>query len=144
MYRAVPSGRTRSERSVVWVENKVNFDKPLNIMVAAITMIIAIGQFAFTVGGISFNGIAIGTVSASVAALSVDSVIVEGNLVDDCRNGYIEVERSNDVRVSANLCYGPITTTQPPRRRCVKYSTEGRYARGSIVDISKNSKLKIT
>lgn len=28
----------------IWVENKVNFDKPLNIMVAAITMIIAIGN----------------------------------------------------------------------------------------------------
>ena len=42
----------------IWVENKVNFDKPLNIMVAAITMIIAIGQFAFAFNGISFNGIA--------------------------------------------------------------------------------------
>ena len=51
----------------IWVENKVNFDKPLNIMVAAITMIIAIGQFAFTVGGISFNGIAIGTIVILVA-----------------------------------------------------------------------------
>ena len=46
----------------IWVENKVNFDKPLNIMVAAITMIIAIGQFAFAFNGISFNGIAIGTI----------------------------------------------------------------------------------
>lgn len=45
----------------IWVENKVNFDKPLNVMVAAITMIIAIGQFAFAFSGISFNGIAIGT-----------------------------------------------------------------------------------
>ena len=36
-------------------------------MVAAITMIIAIGQFAFTVGGISFNGIAIGTIVILVA-----------------------------------------------------------------------------
>ncbi|MBS7075156.1 MAG: nitrate reductase, partial [Bifidobacterium longum] len=51
----------------IWVENKVNFDKPRNIMVAAITMIIAIGQFAFTVGGISFNGIAIGTIVILVA-----------------------------------------------------------------------------
>ena len=51
----------------IWVENKVNFDKPLNIMVAAITMIIAIGQFAFTVGGISFNGLAIGTIVILVA-----------------------------------------------------------------------------
>ena len=32
-----------------------------------ITMIIAIGQFAFTVGGISFNGIAIGTIVILVA-----------------------------------------------------------------------------
>ena len=47
----------------IWVENKVNFDKPVNIMVAAITMIIAIGQFAFTIGGTSFNGIAIVIVS---------------------------------------------------------------------------------
>ena len=51
----------------IGVENKVNFDKPLNIMVAAITMIIAIGQFAFTIGGISFNGIAIGTIVILVA-----------------------------------------------------------------------------
>ena len=51
----------------IWVENKVNFDKPLNIMVAAITMIIAIGQFAFAFNGISFNGIAIGTIVVLVA-----------------------------------------------------------------------------
>ena len=51
----------------IWVENKVNFDKPVNIMVAAITMIIAIGQFAFTIGGTSFNGIAIGTIVILVA-----------------------------------------------------------------------------
>ena len=51
----------------IWVENKVNFDKPVNIMVAAITMIIAIGQFAFTISGISFNGIAIGTIVILVA-----------------------------------------------------------------------------
>ena len=51
----------------IWVENKVNFDKPLNIMVAAITMIIAIGQFAFAFNGISFNGIAIGTIVILIA-----------------------------------------------------------------------------
>ena len=44
----------------IWVENKVNFDKPVNIMVAAITMIIAIGHT-------SFNGIAIGTIVILVA-----------------------------------------------------------------------------
>ncbi|NEG88712.1 uracil-xanthine permease family protein [Bifidobacterium aerophilum] len=51
----------------IWVENKVNFDKPLNIMVAAIVMIIAIGQFEFAFNGIQFNGIAIGTIVILVA-----------------------------------------------------------------------------
>lgn len=36
-------------------------------MVAAITMIIAVGQFEFAFNGISFNGIAIGTVVILVA-----------------------------------------------------------------------------
>ena len=51
----------------IWVEHKVNFDKPVNVMVAAITMIIAVGQFEFAFNGISFNGIAIGTVVLLVA-----------------------------------------------------------------------------
>ncbi|MFU0663442.1 uracil-xanthine permease family protein [Gardnerella vaginalis] len=46
----------------IWVENKVNFDKPVNIMIAAIVMIIGIANFQFAVYGIQFNGIAIGTV----------------------------------------------------------------------------------
>ena len=47
----------------IWVENKVNFDKPLNIMVAAIVMIIGIGRFHVRVqAALQFNGIAIGTV----------------------------------------------------------------------------------
>lgn len=46
----------------IWVENKVNFDKPVNVMVAAIVMIIGIANFAFAIGDVQFNGIAIGTV----------------------------------------------------------------------------------
>lgn len=46
----------------IWVENKVNFDKPVNIMIAAIVMIIGIANFQFAVSGVQFNGIAIGTV----------------------------------------------------------------------------------
>ena len=49
----------------IWVENKVNFDKPVNVMVAAITMIIAVGQFEFAFNGISFNGIASAPSSSS-------------------------------------------------------------------------------
>lgn len=46
----------------IWVENKVNFDKPINIMIAAIVMIIGIANFGFALGDIQFNGIAIGTI----------------------------------------------------------------------------------
>ena len=51
----------------IWVENKVDFAKPVNMTVGAVTMIIGIADFTFAVQGVSFNGIAIG----SVAALAV-------------------------------------------------------------------------
>ena len=51
----------------IWVENHVNFDKPLNAMVAAIIMIIGIADFTFAVQGVQFNGIAIGTIVILVA-----------------------------------------------------------------------------
>ena len=51
----------------IWVENRVNFDRPLNAMVAAIIMIIGIADFTFAVQGVQFNGIAIGTIVILVA-----------------------------------------------------------------------------
>lgn len=46
----------------IWVENRVDFNKNINVMVAAVTMIIGIADFTFAVQGISFNGIAIGSI----------------------------------------------------------------------------------
>ena len=46
----------------IWVDNHVNFDKPVNVMTAAVTMIIGIANFTFAVSGVQFNGIAIGTI----------------------------------------------------------------------------------
>ncbi|MFC2372843.1 MAG: uracil-xanthine permease family protein [Parascardovia denticolens] len=51
----------------IWVENKVDFAKPVNMSVAAVTMIIGIADFTFALNNTSFNGIAIGTVVALVA-----------------------------------------------------------------------------
>jgi uracil-xanthine permease len=50
----------------IWVDNHVNFDRPLNNMTAAVTMIIGIADFGFAVAGVKFNGIAIGTVAVLV------------------------------------------------------------------------------
>ncbi len=58
-------------------------------------------------------GIMVGTIHDPVESLTIDAVLVEGNLIDACRNGYVIVERSSDVKVSGNLFYGPITTEQP-------------------------------
>ncbi|MDO4913827.1 MAG: solute carrier family 23 protein [Bifidobacteriaceae bacterium] len=46
----------------IWVENKVDFTKPLNVMTAAVVMIIGIANFQCAIDNIQFNGIAIGTV----------------------------------------------------------------------------------
>ena len=51
----------------IWVDNKVNFDKSLNVMTAAIVMIIGIADFTFAIQGVQFNGIAIGTIAVLVA-----------------------------------------------------------------------------
>ncbi len=51
----------------IWVDNHVNFDKSVNVMTAAIVMIIGIADFTFAIQGVQFNGIAIGTIAVLVA-----------------------------------------------------------------------------
>ena len=46
----------------IWVDNKVDFAKPINIMTASVVMIVGIANFEFNVNGIQFNGIAIGSI----------------------------------------------------------------------------------
>lgn len=51
----------------IWVENRVDFAKPVNMTVGAVTMIIGIADFTFAIQGVSFNGIAIGSLTALAA-----------------------------------------------------------------------------
>ena len=48
----------------IWLDNKVDFSKPVNQFTAATALIIGIADFTFAVGGVSFNGIALGTIAA--------------------------------------------------------------------------------
>ncbi|MDR1432392.1 MAG: nitrate reductase, partial [Propionibacteriaceae bacterium] len=48
----------------IWVENKVDFTSPVNLIPAAVGLIMGIADFSFTVAGMAFNGIAVGTVTA--------------------------------------------------------------------------------
>ncbi|MBX3312485.1 MAG: NCS2 family nucleobase:cation symporter [Microbacteriaceae bacterium] len=50
----------------IWVENKVDFSKPINQFTAGIALIIAIADYALSWGDLSFKGIILGTVAALV------------------------------------------------------------------------------
>ncbi|NEG69349.1 uracil-xanthine permease family protein [Bifidobacterium choloepi] len=50
----------------IWVDNKVDFGKPLNMMTAAVVMVVGIADFTFAAGDVQFNGIALGTLAVLV------------------------------------------------------------------------------
>jgi len=50
----------------IWVEGKVNFSHPVNLVSAAVAIIIGTADFGATWGKMQFNGIALGTIAALV------------------------------------------------------------------------------
>ena len=48
----------------IWVEAKVDFGNPINLMTAAVALTIGIADFTWKVGDLQFAGIALGTVAA--------------------------------------------------------------------------------
>ncbi|MBK4151587.1 uracil-xanthine permease family protein [Corynebacterium macginleyi] len=51
----------------IWMENKVNFNNPVNLTAAAVALIAGIGNLTLTVGGVSLEGIAWGSVGIIIA-----------------------------------------------------------------------------
>lgn len=50
----------------IWVDNRVSFNNPINLMVGGVSLVIAIADFQWKIGGIAFGGIALGTAAALV------------------------------------------------------------------------------
>ncbi|MGO4104533.1 uracil-xanthine permease family protein [Leifsonia sp. YAF41] len=50
----------------IWLDNKVDFSRPVNQFTAATALIIGIANFTFSIGTLTFNGIALGTIAAIV------------------------------------------------------------------------------
>ncbi|SCL23734.1 uracil-xanthine permease [Micromonospora rhizosphaerae] len=50
----------------IWIENRVDFHDPVNLMTAAVAVIIGAANYTLTAGDLSFNGIALGTGAALV------------------------------------------------------------------------------
>lgn len=48
----------------IWMENKVDFAHPINLMTAAVALIIGIADYTWKVGSLEFAGIALGTFAA--------------------------------------------------------------------------------
>ncbi|UOE44673.1 uracil-xanthine permease family protein [Agromyces larvae] len=50
----------------IWVDNKVDFTRPVNQFTAATALVIGVADFTMTFGTVVFNGIALGTIAAIV------------------------------------------------------------------------------
>ncbi len=48
----------------IWIENKVDFTNPVNLIPAAVGLIMAIADFTFAFGDIVFGGVTVGTITA--------------------------------------------------------------------------------
>ncbi|TDB77835.1 uracil-xanthine permease family protein [Micromonospora sp. KC723] len=50
----------------IWIEARVDFHDPVNLMTAAVAVIVGAANYTLTAGDLSFNGIALGTAAALV------------------------------------------------------------------------------
>ncbi len=50
----------------IWIENKVVFTNPVNLIPAAVGLIMGIADFTFTLGTMTFGGVTVGTITALV------------------------------------------------------------------------------
>ena len=48
----------------IWVQNRVDFSNPVNLNTAAVSLVVAIANFTWNIGEMSFEGIALGTGAA--------------------------------------------------------------------------------
>ncbi|MFC6420813.1 uracil-xanthine permease family protein [Ornithinimicrobium tianjinense] len=50
----------------IWVEHRVDFGNPINLTTGAVALVVGIANYTWTVGALSFEGIALGTAAALV------------------------------------------------------------------------------
>ncbi len=67
----------------IWIDNRVDFSKPINQFTAAIALIVGIADFGMQLGDVLFNGIALGSIAAIVVYHLMRAVTrVRGGEVD--------------------------------------------------------------
>ena len=50
----------------IWVQNRVDFSNPINLSTAGVALVVGIANFTWTVGALSFEGIALGTAATLI------------------------------------------------------------------------------
>lgn len=50
----------------IWVQNQVNFSNPINLSTAGVALVVGIANFTWTIGELTFEGIALGTAATLV------------------------------------------------------------------------------
>ena len=50
----------------IWIDNHVDFSRPVNQFTAATALVVGIADYTITSGSLTFNGIALGTIAAIV------------------------------------------------------------------------------
>ncbi|PPB48501.1 nitrate reductase [Arthrobacter pityocampae] len=50
----------------IWVQNRVDFSNPINLSTAGVALVVGIADFTWTIGDLTFAGIALGTASALI------------------------------------------------------------------------------
>ncbi|WP_068262674.1 uracil-xanthine permease family protein [Janibacter limosus] len=67
----------------IWVEARVDFGNPINLMTAAVALIIGVADFTWQIGDLQFAGIALGTVAALVGFHLMRSINLVTRAVPD-------------------------------------------------------------
>ncbi len=58
----------------IWLDNKVDFSKPINQFTAATALVVGIADYTINAGAFTFNGIALGTIAAIVIYHAMSAV----------------------------------------------------------------------
>ena len=88
----------------IWVENHVDFSDNVNLMTAAIPMVVGIADFTFSAGNVTFNGIAIGSIACLVLYHGLKAIgKARGTLVEPGKATFAELEVPDAAIPAGNL-----------------------------------------
>ncbi len=88
----------------IWVENHVDFSDNVNLMTAAIPMVVGIADFTFSAGNVTFNGIAIGSIACLVLYHGLKAIgKARGTLVEPGDAAFAEFEVPDAAIPAGNL-----------------------------------------